>query len=546
MPTVRIQNRVQAFVTREFYRQGNKVAPDSVPDLLQPLKELISKLLPHLQWQGVDDSNPSNIAVLFKTTEMTEDEASFDIDSLSSGEKAAVALFLPIVERAVTTLVEAAEPQVDGVALPNEGFVPLTFLIDEPEIHLHPLLQLNVLAYMREVAQKDEVQFIFTTQSPALLDALEPGELFQVNPVRLSPDNQFIRLSDSREHLEAARRIMGSTHLLTRSKPIVFIEGEADVGTSVTDERLLKLLIAEAQHWAIIASHGKSQVIKAVVDMQATRLNLPGFPVFGLVDGDQGSAGGLDTILQWPVAMVENLLLDAKAIFAALKSYGGHSLTSVAKAAAALEAAADAQRGDEVRLRIEASLPKRYLRATGEDLNALEERANVVFDEYLEDLRGLDVAKLGSEAEREVKAIEDGGAKLERFRGKPLLRRFYDEQKISSLGLGWHAFLTELATEAAAQKRCHDLTRSPIARIQLYFPATVVSALEAGGDLVPQETIDAARDHRSAWEEGKPRLDGRDELRSRLIELSRVIRDAGKLDEGNAVLDAAVGIRLGD
>jgi len=536
---IRIHNRVQTVVTKEFYRQGTQIAPGSVPDLMGPLETLIETLLPHLRWQGVEDSDPANIRVLIKSTEMSEEASPFDIDNLSSGEKAAIALFLPIVERQVRSLVEEDEEL-------STDTVPLTFLIDEPEIHLHPLLQLNVLAYMRDLSERDQVQFIFTTQSPALLDALEPGELFQLNPASLSPENQFVRLSDSLEHLEAARRITGSTHLLTRSKPIVFIEGERDAGTAATDERLVKLLAPETRHWALVASHGKSQVIKAVRDLQATRLNLPGSPVFGLVDSDQAEDDPLDTVIAWPVAMVENLLLDADAIFSVLEPQGGHGLTSAAKVASVLKSASEAIRDEEVRLRVEATLPKQYLRIEGDDLTKIEEKATKLFEEYLQRLKAIDVTDLKAQAELDVSTIENEGKALERFHGKKLLRTFYDDQKIASLGLGWSAFVLQVANEAAKRDRCAQLTRSSVRKIQLYFPKEVTSVLEAAAAVVPKDLLERAQRHRELWVKGEPELDGREALRSELLELSRSIRDSGDEETAAALLDSAVGIRLGD
>ena len=53
--------------------------------------------------------------------------------------------------------------------------------------------------------------------------ALTDDELYLVSPASISPDNQLSRLTTSQERLEIARGITGSTHLLTRAKPIVFL-----------------------------------------------------------------------------------------------------------------------------------------------------------------------------------------------------------------------------------------------------------------------------------------------------------------------------------
>jgi ABC-type cobalamin/Fe3+-siderophores transport system ATPase subunit len=214
---IRIRNKQQKMLAREFTRQGGEVRPGTVPDFFAPFAELVTTLLPHLEWIGVDDASSQNIRCIFRNS-AREDAPHFDIDDLSSGEKAAIGLFLPFIEQRVAGLEGHQQPTPPGI-------VPVTVLLDEPELHLHPLLQLNALEYMRALAREGQAQFIFATQSPTLLDALDDHELFLLTPAELAADNQLSRLTDSRERLELARSITGSTHLLTRCKPIVFLEG---------------------------------------------------------------------------------------------------------------------------------------------------------------------------------------------------------------------------------------------------------------------------------------------------------------------------------
>ena len=252
---IRISNKAESFLASEYRRQGGMIASGSVPDLLKPLSELVDILLPHLVFVGVDQTDPQNIRVYFSPRASADPGLKFDIDELSSGEKAAVALFLPFIEREVKVLIEASE----AGETPTTDLVPLTVLIDEPEIHLHPILQLNVLEYMRSLGYDNRAQFIITTHSPSMLDALDTEELLLLSPSAVAPSNQLARITDSLEKLEVARAITGATHLLTRGKPIVFIEGEPDAGSTASDQRIIKILVPRIEHWAVIPSHGKSQ-----------------------------------------------------------------------------------------------------------------------------------------------------------------------------------------------------------------------------------------------------------------------------------------------
>lgn len=174
---ISIRNKQQQLLRREWRAQGGQISQGSVPDLFGPFSELITTLLPHLEWLGVNDANSNDIRCEFRNA-ATERGAAFDIDELSSGEKAAIALFLPFIERAVKVL-SGERTQAPG------NIVPVTVLLDEPELHLHPLLQLNVLEYMRALARDERAQFIFTVHSPSLLDALTKDELFLLSPAEL-------------------------------------------------------------------------------------------------------------------------------------------------------------------------------------------------------------------------------------------------------------------------------------------------------------------------------------------------------------------------
>ena len=359
---IKIRNKQRELLMRAYEVQGRQIALDSIPDLFAPFSELVSTLLPHLAWEGVDGTNVNDVRCQFSSR--ATPSISFDIDDLSSGEKAAVALFLPFIERQVKALTDEVQPT-------EEGLVPVTVVIDEPELHMHPLLQLNVLDYMRRLASEGRAQFIFATHSPTLLDALDNTELLLLSPSDIAPDNQLSRVTDSAERLELARSITGSTHLLTRAKPVVFVEGEPDSGSVASDERLLRLLVPDVAHWALIAMSGKSQVIKAVAAMRGAELELPGTPVFGLVDADTATHAETlpDFIVTWPVAMVENLLLDPTALRTLLGPYAAVTgLDSESAISASLEDLAALRRDEEIDLRVRSSLPRMMLDVSARDL----------------------------------------------------------------------------------------------------------------------------------------------------------------------------------
>lgn len=508
----RLRDKQHKQVTAAYEAHGGHVPIGVVPDLLQPFRRLIETLLPHLEWHSIDDSNDNDVRVLFR--QAGQPGLVFDIDQLSSGEKAAIALLLPLVERQVDQLVTPA--------LAPPGIVPVTMLLDEPEIHLHPLLQLQVLKYLRDLAAENAAQFILSTHSPTLLDALADDELYLVSPADLTVDNQLSRLTTSQERLEVARELTGSTHLLTRAKPVVFLEGEAERAGVSSDVRLVTSLLPSTRSWALVPGRAKQDVVTAVTRLRQDGLALPGTPVFGIVDADTDTASPSPYVVSWPVAMVENLLLDAEAIYAALAPFGAQTgASSLAAVRAALDEAAVDRVEDEVRLRVQRQLPIGRLTLRPNELDAAETVAQEATEAWLARLRRLDLPALAGQARAEVNAVIAAGTQLDRFRGKQLLARVFDTLDVKS-ALGRPAFALLVAAQPAAQARASRLASPTLDQIRLFFPAELARLLREAGEA---ELADWCQTEYDAWTACAPLPQNRQELRAALFAYGRGLPD---------------------
>ncbi|WP_166535312.1 AAA family ATPase [Blastococcus xanthinilyticus] len=511
----RLRDRQQALVTTTWEAHGGQVPAGVVPNLFLPFEQLVSSLLPHLEFAGVDDSDPNNIQVKFRPT--GHSEPLFDIDQLSSGEKAAIALLLPLVER--------QSDQLLAPAATDAGLVPLTMLLDEPEIHLHPLLQLQVLQYLRDLAARGAAQFILSTHSTTLLDALTDEELYLVSPATLSPDNQLSRLTTSQERLEVARAITGSTHLLTRAKPIVFLEGEEERSGLSSDVRVVTSLLPQTKSWALVPGRAKRDVIASVQRLRQEGLELPGTPVFGLVDADTDGGTTDEHVVSWPVAMIENLLLDAEAIHAVLAPFGVQTdAVSVPSVQAALERAVEDRVEDEVRLRVQRQLPVGRLALRPDQLDDAEAVARSESDGWLKKLAALDLPSLTTAAQAEVDAIVAAGTQLDRFHGKRILRAVYGHLRVQDAQLGQVAFVLLLAAHERTRERANKLAEPALKRIRLFFPAGLPEALRLGGDRTVAEPLAMrCQEHHEAWSADTPNAGERIELRSDVFAFARTV-----------------------
>jgi hypothetical protein len=93
-----------------------------------------------------------------------------DLSQLSDGERSFLALICDLGRR-----LALANPLL-GNPLHGAGVV----LIDELELHLHPKWQREVSEKLRETFPN--IQFIATTHSPFVIQALRPGELINLDP----------------------------------------------------------------------------------------------------------------------------------------------------------------------------------------------------------------------------------------------------------------------------------------------------------------------------------------------------------------------------
>jgi predicted ATP-dependent endonuclease of OLD family len=96
-----------------------------------------------------------------------------DLDDLSSGEKSVIQMFYPLLEhriRGILTQVQTGQTQAERPEI--------CVLIDEPELHLHPNLQVKVFDYLRILTTSGKTQVIVVSHSPTIVEHATFEELF--------------------------------------------------------------------------------------------------------------------------------------------------------------------------------------------------------------------------------------------------------------------------------------------------------------------------------------------------------------------------------
>lgn len=427
----KIENKRQAILAKvvDFKREeGNQLDAPSLPDIYEPIRTLTKFLLPHLVFKAIDFTNEDNIRCVWKRAD-SANAVELDIDDLSSGEKSIMILFLPLLEDQVREKLNLLERMAE-----NPGEVPAVvtpdrvLLIDEPELHLHPDLQAKILAYIRNISQESNTQFVITTHSPTILDQAFVEELFALSPPSAQAgENQLKRISTSEERLEALKELAGSTYFLTTGRVVLCIEGESPTNTAgASDLSLFAVMYPRTTAFTLVPTKGKGNVINTVTSL---REHVPEetfrIRVRGLVDTDQSTENvpGIETL---PVCMIENLLLDPEILYEYLTSIGVATLPNIEAVRAELIAIATAMRNDEISRRVARRIKHYMVRLKGSTSQEVRDAQATAVSEVQRMLpEAAELESMIAEITAEVDGIIAASTMLDLFRGKQILKTFY-------------------------------------------------------------------------------------------------------------------------
>lgn len=151
---------------------------------------------------GYEFDMPSSFAKISTRYRHKSDENFYDLSSASSGLLQIILVFSAILYKGGTT-----------------------FLIDEPDAHLHAILQERIYSKLREVAKASNSQLIIATHSEVIINTVESRELYALmgNPERLGLDGEKSELIRSLRisHMDI---MLGS-----QEKKILYTEGYTDL-----------------------------------------------------------------------------------------------------------------------------------------------------------------------------------------------------------------------------------------------------------------------------------------------------------------------------
>ncbi len=437
----------QSAIAEHFDRYG-EIRKDIFPDIWQPLRELTSNLLPHLSFHKIDSSNRSQISCLWK---VHSKDTLVDLDDLSSGEKSIIQMFYPLLEQRI----RARLSDIRGAQSVSQS-PEICVLIDEPELHLHPNLQVKVFDYLRLLTSEDRTQIIIATHSQTIVEYATFDELFLLRPVELlaAGDNQLIQVASSEERLHFLRDIFGTTSNVTALQPVVVVEGseQTDKSKAISDRKLYRALHQSFDRVTLVPGGGISECLKLVnVLQEAFQLLSPQLKAISLLDRDTCDSSTKDGAYLLPVSMIENFLVDPNTIWEAIQSIiEKTNLHSPDDVAAAIDKILEQRHLPEIERRTIQRLgaavyrPKPPLpEITTQVQNFVEELHKTFAATRIEDLR--------KQAEAAVADLNARKQRREMFDGKAVMEEFF-KTYLHTTGMAKGIFFFEAARHARNRK----------------------------------------------------------------------------------------------
>jgi len=426
------------------YDSDGEIPKGSLPDPWQPLRQLTENLLPHLRFESIDTSHYAHVRCLWR---VHQTDTVVDLDELSSGEKSIVQMFYPLVEQRI----RARLTQIGGAPV-GDNVAQTCVLIDEPELHLHPNLQLKVLDYLRALAAEDNTQIIVATHSPTMVEYASFEELFLLRPVELvSPgENQLIQVATDTDRLEALRSWFGGTTNLTALQPVLIVEGTTG---HASDRKLYRTLSEKFDRATLIPGGGKGECIKLKAALAGALKNFSTrLRVCALLDADTTITATLDKdVFRLPVSMVENLLLDPDVLMHAMASIVDKtSLKTSQDIAQALDGVLDSMEASEADRRAVQHLGSLTFRPS-EPLTSLAQQLESHTAALKEKFSDQRVKESISNARHEVDEAKNKSRRREVFDGKAALKLLF-KRHVHNTGLSYEIFLFYAAQRARERK----------------------------------------------------------------------------------------------
>ena len=193
---------------------------DAYPDPSIAYQEIFKKLLPGKTLEPIDPRQPREFH--YKIGEV----GPLAFQTLSAGEQEVVKVAFDLVWKRIRHSV---------------------ILIDEPELHLHPVLAFRLIETLKTLGDGTNQVILFTHSADLISTYYSTGNVYFIDLASVQGENQAKKLSDLlQEHPEAARTVGANLGLFAVGKKLVFIEGTEASVDRLTYHKVAQVCFPEA------------------------------------------------------------------------------------------------------------------------------------------------------------------------------------------------------------------------------------------------------------------------------------------------------------
>ena len=201
----RVISRIQGYFISRGATRGNNLKGN--PD---EIEELLSNLISDFSIT-IKGENPP-----YEIKRLSTNETIINVNGLSSGEAELITVGIDILIMSATWDIKNQENRL--------------ILIDEPDAHIHPDLQVRLADFICSVVDKFNIQIVVATHSTTSLSALGQHGKEKTSVIYLRKNNQEFKAQKFSKSLEEISACLGG-HLLMGplfGAPLILVEGDDD------------------------------------------------------------------------------------------------------------------------------------------------------------------------------------------------------------------------------------------------------------------------------------------------------------------------------
>lgn len=161
-------------------------------------------------------------------------------------------------------------------------------LLDEPDAHLHVILQGSMFRRLQRIAADNRAQLVVSTHSEIVIDATDPTQIVAM------PSGQPLATAKDRDALRLGLTLFSNTDvMLAQSVPgILYVEGHTDIQLLVAWARVLGHaahdVLTKQLFWHRYSTEGQENIssFKAKDHYEALKVHAPDLRALELIDRD--------------------------------------------------------------------------------------------------------------------------------------------------------------------------------------------------------------------------------------------------------------------